>query len=572
MKKHLLTPFLFVVCSIYTNAQTITIPLEYGTNLDQDVTIETRDIERIRFKNTGLIGIGTKTPTEALDIFGNLKVSGKGIFGGSISTGGSIKTDSLQTKTAGANLIHLSPSLFMQNVYILGNTGLGNTSPSEKLDVTGNAKISGNFFVGGNTNLIGTLNATGATILNSLQVNQNANFASNLTVLQNTILNTLTTNGIANFSNNVNFLQNISVGGNTQLTGTLNTTGLTTLNGLQVNQDANFASNLAVAQNTTLNNISVAGTATFANGASFQNSINVTGNVVASDSLIANSLKVKQGLQSKNLTVNNIVTDSIHATNKMEIGNSMVLLGGSTVAGTSDQIYTDDANPLLIQSNALYNYPTVINANNTANVGIGITPTTGNKLEVNGSIFASGDESKRWTSDEGYKVAYIVPNGSAFRTDARGQHVNKYLGFVMKDGMNEAGWWWVASCTADNSAPVIIPMALNLDQSGAPNLLVRQANWCDYVFANDYKRPGFEEQLQFYKTNKHLRGVASEKEIAEKGLSINETLKGLTLNVEEAKLDMIDLYKLIEQQKKALEEQQKQIEKLKEEISSSIKK
>ncbi len=63
-----------------------------------------------------------------------------------------------------------------------------------------------------------------------------------------------------------------------------------------------------------------------------------------------------------------------------------------------------------------------------------------------------------------------------------------------------------------------------------------------------------------------------EKEIAKNGLNINETLKGLTFNVEEAKLNMIDLYKLIEQQKKALEEQQKQIEKLKEEISNTIKK
>jgi hypothetical protein len=284
-----------------------------GTSLNQDVIIETQNLERMRFKNTGLIGIGTKTPTEALDIFGNLKVSGNGLFGGSISTSGSIKTDTLQTKTAGVNLIHKSPSLFQQNVYITGNTSLTgslstiglstlnslqvnqNANFASNLNVaqnttlntltasgvtnfSDNVNIQKNLAVTGNTQLTGTLNTTGATTLNGLQVNQNANFASNLNVVQNTTLNTLTASGLTNFSDNVNIQKNLAVTGNTQLTGTLNTTGATTLNGLQVNQNANFASNLNVVQNTTLNTITTNGVATFANTANFQNNVAIAGN------------------------------------------------------------------------------------------------------------------------------------------------------------------------------------------------------------------------------------------------------------------------------------------------------
>ena len=65
------------------------------------------------------------------------------------------------------------------------------------------------------------------------------------------------------------------------------------------------------------------------------------------------------------------------------------------------------------------------------------------------------------------------------------------------------------------------------------------------------------------KKNKHLRGIAPEKEIFENGLDISGTLQGLTMNVEEMRLDMIELYKMIQEQKKIIEGQHKEIERLK---------
>ena len=49
----------------------------------------------------------------------------------------------------------------------------------------------------------------------------------------------------------------------------------------------------------------------------------------------------------------------------------------------------------------------------------------------------------------------------------------------------------------------------------------------------------------------------------ENGLDITGTMKGLTMNVEEMRLDMIELYKMIQEQKKIIEEQQREIERFK---------
>jgi hypothetical protein len=194
----------------------------FGTYFNKDVAIFTHNTERMRFKGNGLIGIGTKTPTEKLDIFGNLKVSGNGMFGGTISSA-DIKTDSIQTKTPGVNLIHKSPSLFNSNIYIQGNTGLGNTSPTERLDITGNMKVSGNSSIGGNTFMNGTLNVIGNSTLNELLVNLNTTLSGNLNVQQNSFLNTLNVTGLTNFNNHVLMTQNLNIGGQLTVAGDIQT-------------------------------------------------------------------------------------------------------------------------------------------------------------------------------------------------------------------------------------------------------------------------------------------------------------------------------------------------------------
>ncbi|GIV44474.1 MAG: hypothetical protein KatS3mg035_1597 [Bacteroidia bacterium] len=70
--------------------------------------------------------------------------------------------------------------------------------------------------------------------------------------------------------------------------------------------------------------------------------------------------------------------------------------------------------------------------------------------------------------------------------------------------------------------------------------------FCDYVFDENYKRMNYKQKEEYYKKNKHLFMLPSEKEILENGLPIVNTIKGITLNVEENSLDIIELYKRIE--------------------------
>lgn len=82
----------------------------------------------------GSMGIGVLNPTQKLDIAGNLKVSN------------SILTDSLI-----ANGIRSGKGVFstlnISNVfYVSGNTGLGVSNPSERLEVSGNVKVTNSIF------------------------------------------------------------------------------------------------------------------------------------------------------------------------------------------------------------------------------------------------------------------------------------------------------------------------------------------------------------------------------------------------------------------------------------------
>ncbi|MEO6758978.1 MAG: hypothetical protein ABIO24_05950, partial [Saprospiraceae bacterium] len=107
--------------------------------------------------------------------------------------------------------------------YVNGRLGVGNAAPAEALDIIGNALMSGNATVGGQTatnSLAVTTNATvgGSTATNSLAVTTNA------TVGGSTTSNSLTvTTGAAVGTN-------LSVGNNTT-TGSLNVSGNATVNG-----------------------------------------------------------------------------------------------------------------------------------------------------------------------------------------------------------------------------------------------------------------------------------------------------------------------------------------------------
>ena len=98
----------------------------------------------------------------------------------------------------------------------------------------------------------------------------------------------------------------------------------------------------------------------------------------------------------------------------------------------------------------------------------------------------------------------------------------------------------------------------------AKEVVVEDANnWCDFVFEEDYERMTFDEKENYFKENKHLPYILPGNEIAANGLPLKQTLTGLTHNVEEMNLDMIEMNKAIKELRKENGELKSEIKKLK---------
>ena len=95
----------------------------------------TSGTERVRINSTGNVGIGTTSPAYKLDVAGQIRSSSGGIVfpDGTVQTTAGGGGGSSQWTTSGTNIF-----------YNNGNVGIGTTAPTEKLEVTGNIKVSGN--------------------------------------------------------------------------------------------------------------------------------------------------------------------------------------------------------------------------------------------------------------------------------------------------------------------------------------------------------------------------------------------------------------------------------------------
>ena len=95
----------------------------------------------------GNVGIGIPSPAEALDVVGNVHVSGSFVAGNTTTYG-----DGSITLSAGTDLNVDSNTLFVDNAN--DRVGIGPPGPAEALDVVGNVHVSGSF-VAGNTTTYG---------------------------------------------------------------------------------------------------------------------------------------------------------------------------------------------------------------------------------------------------------------------------------------------------------------------------------------------------------------------------------------------------------------------------------
>ncbi|MDO8576714.1 MAG: helix-turn-helix domain-containing protein, partial [Candidatus Daviesbacteria bacterium] len=154
-------------------------------------------------KGDGNLGIGTSSPTRALDVVGTGNISGN------VGIGASLTTTGLTLANGGLQVTGLSN--------LTGNVGIGSS-----LTVTGLTYSSGGLRVNGFSDLTGNVG-----IGQSLTVTSGANFSSSVNVVGNTQLSTLSTSGLLTASN-----------GFTLTTGALNLTSTSGLANLALSSSA----------------------------------------------------------------------------------------------------------------------------------------------------------------------------------------------------------------------------------------------------------------------------------------------------------------------------------------------
>ncbi|HTH55435.1 MAG TPA: hypothetical protein VL728_05275 [Cyclobacteriaceae bacterium] len=350
------------------------------------------------FPNQGNVGIGTRAPSKDLEVIGDLNVTGT-------TTSNSVQTTTLQSGT----FLNLNNAIIngrlgvggvpnpTEALDVLGNLKLSGNITAQGVNfqtLTANAGTFGSLTVNQNVNVGGNLILT-----------------NNLSALgiTSTSLNTQTLiAGVATFSENATFAKNISVGGklgigvaqpievlevggNMKSTGSLLSQSLTTgaaqLTSLSVSQNSSFTGPTSFGSKVSIGN-DLALTGKLGVGvASPTESLDVNGNVKLTGAISASSANINQGTFAQGLTAGNTsVNGTLNVTGQSTLAGATI--GGTTTANDVQINGALNAKNISMSDLTTSGNATVgQNLNVAGKVGIGLTPTE--SLEVSGNIRSS---------------------------------------------------------------------------------------------------------------------------------------------------------------------------------------
>jgi trimeric autotransporter adhesin len=381
-------------------------------------TVNTLQIERMRILANGNVGVGTTTPTEKLDITGNIKTTGTvrvgaytlpntdGLSGQVLQTNGT-GVINWQTPAGGFSLPALTSGslLFSNGTTIAQNNskmfwdntnfrlGLGTVTPTQTLDVVGGAKIS---------SLIGTgsrMVITDATGLLSSQA--------------------IPTGGVADNLGNHIATQNLNLS-TFKLTGNGGTNGITIAasGAITANNLAGTGSRMVITDATGLLSSQAIPTGGVADN---------LGNHTATQNLNLSTFKLTGNGGTNGITI--AANGAITANNLAGTGSRMVVTDANGILSTQAiSTGADNLGNHTATQNILLNGFTLTNngtggglaITNTGNIGVGTT-TPVSKLDVNGTTQTkylkisdgSGENSVIEYASNGTSLGYIGLAGVA---------------------------------------------------------------------------------------------------------------------------------------------------------------
>lgn len=168
-----------------------------------------------------------------------------------------------------------------------------------------------------------------------------------------------------------------------------------------------------------------------------------------------------------------------------------------------------------------------------------------------------------WTHDIGLNAPFFMQFGAEYlapsSTNVGG--INFWKPWLSDDGTGGNGYKnYVLYLRNDGRVSIgssCVPSDALFGVAGkmyAREIEVNIANWCDSVFAPNYKLLSFEELREFIKQNQHLPGIKSEKEVLEsKSVNLMEMNLELLRKVEELHLYVLKLEEKIKAQHSAKE-------------------
>lgn len=178
-----------------------------------------------------------------------------------------------------------------------------------------------------------------------------------------------------------------------------------------------------------------------------------------------------------------------------------------------------------------------------------LLPNTSYSPNYNADLFSSNGivlaEGKSISYSNAYEVhGYSKYDVNAYSAEGRMIHYGYYgLSFATRQGLG-----LIVTGDNNNVGIGIANPTEKLTVNGnirSKKLIVTQSGWADYVFDSSYQLSPLTEVEKYIKTNKHLPGIPTEKEVSKNGVDLGENQVALLKKIEEMTLYMIKLEKEI---------------------------